>query len=699
MPARLPIIHQTEATECGLACLAMLANYHGHNIDLHNLRARFNISLKGADLGSLMSISGALGLSPRALTLDMSHMGQLKLPALLHWDMNHFVVLKSISKNHVIIHDPASGARKLSLAEFGNHFTGVALELTPRADFKPINAAAPLKLSMLWSKISGLKRAILQTLILSLLLQALILLAPLYLQYSIDQALPRADKTLLLTLALGFGALAILRSLSEAVRSWAILIYGQQLSLQMAGNVFAHMLRLPLSYFERRHIGDIISRINSTQPIQQALTRDVATVFIDAAMGLITLCVMFAFSPLLTVIVVLSALAGLALTLLIYPHLRAAQEETITRQASENSYVIESLRANMTVKLFGREAQRESSWRNLFARYINSSTHYGKLMIWQNLGQSLLSGLQLIAIIYFGVSQIITPNGSAFTLGMLFAFLMYRQLFTTSLTSLLQKLISFRLLGLHVERISDIVLTRPEAGLELKSEHKPELPKSGLKSKVEQSPIKGQITLDNISFRYSPTEPWIIKDFSLTLDAGALSVFHGSSGGGKTTLLKLILGLYAPQKGRILLDGRPIADYDKAVLRSQIGVVMQDDTLISGSLADNISFFDAGLDMDRAEAAAKAAQIHDDIVKMPMGYQSMVGDMGSILSGGQRQRVLLARALYINPRILCLDEGTANLDEHTERGIAQLISDMDITRLIIAHRPEFISRADALISI
>lgn len=696
MTPRLPIIHQTEATECGLACLAMLANYHGHNIDLHALRARFNISLKGADLGSLMSIAGALGLSPRALTLDISHLGQLKLPALLHWDMNHFVVLKAVGTRSVIIHDPANGARKLSLKEFGNHFTGVALELSPRADFQPVNAAAPLKLSMLWSKISGLKRAILQTLLLSLLLQALILIAPLYLQYSIDQALPRGDKGLLLALALGFGALATLRSLSEAVRSWAILIYGQQLSLQMAGNVFAHMLRLPLSYFERRHIGDIISRINSTQPIQQALTRDVATVFIDAAMGVITLIVMFAFSPLLTAIVVASALAGLALTLLIYPRLRSAQEETITRQASENSYVIESLRANMTVKLFGREAQRESSWRNLFSHYVNSSTQYGKLMIWQNLGQSLLSGLQLITIIYFGVSQLIEPpthpSANLLTLGMLFAFLMYRQLFTTSLTSLLQKLISFRLLGLHVQRISDIVLTSPEAGLEHGvSMSKPEFTKP--------KRVIGKITLENVSFRYSPTEPWIIQDLSITLEAGALTVFHGSSGGGKTTLLKLILGLYAPQKGRILLDDRPIADYDKAHIRSQIGVVMQDDTLISGSLADNISFFDAGLDMNRVESAAKTAQIHNDIVKMPMGYQSMVGDMGSILSGGQRQRLLLARALYINPRILALDEGTANLDENTEREIAQLISDMNITRLIIAHRPEFITRADKLISI
>jgi len=687
---RLPVILQTEATECGLACMAMIANYHGHNVDLNVLREKHLVSLKGASLKSLMVIANSLQLAPRPLRLDMEHLENLQLPAILHWDLNHFVVLKKVTKNKAHIIDPGLGQRVMSLDKFAKHFTGIALELSPTAEFSPIDARLTPHLSLLWHKLVGLKRAIFQTLTLSILLQIIILCSPFYLQLVVDAALPLKDHNLLLVLMLGFGGLVILRSLSEATRSWAILIYGNQMSVQMVGNVFRHLIRLPTSYFEKRHIGDLISRMSSTKPIQEALTQSVVAVLIDGLMAILMLVVMFLYSPLLGLVVLISVTLLAVATLLIYPHLRRTQEEAIFAGALENTHVIETIRASTTIKLFGRETAREAAWRNLYTDYINANVEYGKYTIMQRFCETLLIGLQWIFVV-FVAAKIMMSEGSTFTVGMLLAFLAYRQYFTDSVTQLLQKSIEFRLLSLHLDRLSDIIFAQPEKSeLEIK-------PQSAASDMYQE--INGKIELRNIWFRYSPLDPWVIEDFSAVLEAGSMTTFTGLSGGGKTTLMKLILGLYEPTQGEILIDGKPLGDIGLGLWRSRLGVVMQDDQLLSGSVADNISFFDPEIDMQKVITAAKAAKIHEDIEVIPMGYMSMVGDMGSVLSGGQRQRVLLARALYHDPKVLCLDEGTANLDTITEKQIVETIKSLPITRVIVAHRPAFIKASDKLVNL
>lgn len=677
----LPVIHQTEATECGLACVVMIANYYGHDLDLNTMRQSHSASLKGASLKSIMGIADDLGLGARPLRLDMEHLEQLQCPAILHWDLNHFVVLKKVTKTRVHIHDPGRGLRVMSRSEFSDHFTGVALELTPTADFQAQTGRMRAHIGQLWTRLIGIKRAIAQTLILSVIIQMMVLAAPFYLQFTVDSAIPKSDLSLLLALALGFGGLALIKAISEAVREWAILVYGNQMSFQMVANVFRHLIRLPVSYFEKRHVGDIISRMGSTTPIQMALTQSVVAILIDGAMALITLAVMFWFSPALAMIVLISVALLIVITLAIYPSMRRTQEEAIVTKAIENSHVIESIRASTTVKLFGREAQREANWRNLFADYINASVAYGQWVIGQKLAQDILIGLQIVIVIYFGAKMIIA-DASAFTIGMLFSFMGFRQYFTDSVTQLLQKGIEFRLLSLHLDRLSDILYADPEDLDDRDERAKP------------ITDLRGEIELKNVSFRYSDTDPWILKEYSLTIPAGQMLTLTGKSGGGKTTLMKLMLGLYEPTSGQVLIDGVPLADLRLRDWRQSLGVVMQDDKLMSGTIADNISFFDPQMDMARIMKAAKAARIHDEIAAIPMNYLSMVGDMGSILSGGQKQRVLLARALYHEPKVLFLDEGTANLDEQTEREIADVISAMTLTRVIIAHRPEFINRAD-----
>lgn len=571
----------------------------------------------------------------------------------------------------------------MTLSQVSKHFTGVAMELSPTAEFSAQDERLRPHLSLLWSRLVGLKRAIFQTLSLSIVLQLIVLVSPFYLQLVVDGALPRGDYQLLLGLALGFGGLAILRAVSEAVRGWAILVYGNQMSLQMVGNVFRHMSRLPTRYFEKRHVGDIISRMNSTKPIQEALTQSVVSVLIDGVMAALMLAVMFLYSPLLFAIVLLSAVLLITATLIIYPHLRRTQEETIYAKAVENTHVIESIRANTTVKLFGREAEREAAWRNLYTDFINANVEYGKFLVLQKFAETLINGLQIVIVVW-AAAVLMMGDGSAFTLGMLVAFLAYRQYFTDAVSQLLQKGIEFRLLSLHLDRLSDIIF----------EEREPQ------RTVIEAAPdIKGHIELKDVSFRYADSDPWVLENRSLDIPAGHMVTLTGKSGGGKTTLMKLMLGLYAPESGKLSIDGQSLSEIGLTNWRSQIGVVMQDDRLLSGTIADNISFFDPEMDMERVQKAAQSAQIHDTIARLPMNYLSVVGDMGSILSGGQKQRLLLARALYQNPKVLFLDEGTANLDTETEKAIVGVIQNLEITRVIVAHRPAFIRASDIVVTI
>ena len=683
MAAKLPVILQTEMTECGLACLAMIARFHGHDIDLNVLRRKHLVSMTGASLKSVIAIADSLQLSSRPLRLDMDHLEKLQLPAMLHWDLNHYVVLKSIKGDRAEIIDPGVGLRKMKLSRLSNHFTGIAVEFTPQADFKAVQARIKPRISLLWSRLVGLKRAITQTLVLSVILQAIILLSPFYLQLVVDAVLPRGDSSLLLALAIGFGGLVILRALAEAVRGWAILVYGNQMSLQMVGNVFRHLIRLPARYFERRHVGDIISRMSSTVPIQEALTQSVPAVLIDGAMAVLMLIVMFIYSPLLGGIVLATVLGLILATWIIYPHLRRTQEESIYAKALENSHVIESIRAITTVKMFGREAEREAAWRNLYTDFINANVGYGKWVVARKFFETLLTGLQVVLVVWAAVSLML-GEGSGFTLGMLVAFLAYRQYFTDAVVQLLEKGIEFNLLSLHLDRLSDIIFEETDAD------------QSG---KGTLDALKGQVSLEGVSFRYSDTDPWVLTDHSLEIAAGEMVTLTGPSGGGKTTLMKLMLGLYDPIKGAVKIDGQDLREIDRSDWRSRIGVVMQEDRLLSGTLADNISFFDPEIDMQRVYKAAMAAQIHETIAALPMNYQLQIGDMGSILSGGQRQRVLLARALYQDPAVLFLDEGTANLDVETEGAIVKIIRDLPITRIIVAHRPAFLEASDRILRI
>ena len=676
---RLPVILGAEVAECGLASVTMIARYFGHDVDLNGMRQRFSVSITGASLRSIMEVADALGFTTRALRVELESISKIQTPAILHWDLNHFIVLKQVTKSNVIVHDPALGERKLSLKAVAKHFTGIALEIAPATSFSKIKAKQPTKLKSLWSRISGVWPAMLQILGLSIALQIAVFAAPFYLQLTIDEALQTGDRNLMTVLALGFGTLLLIQVAITALRSWALQSIGFLMGFQMTGNVVRHLMRLPVSYFEKRHVGDILSRIGSIGPIRDAITSGLISTLIDGAMAIIACIILFLYSPLLAFIVLAGLALSALLTIALYPLQRRRTEEQIIASAKEQSHMVESVRAAMTIKLMGRESLRESAWRNLFADVTNAGFSVSKYRIGMTAAQGLVTGLLTIIVVYIASRMILSGDG--FSIGMLFAFMSYRQTLSDRVIALINQVIAFRYITLHLDRVGDIIQTESERGEHYAGE--------------TLSP-DGQITVQNVSFRYGDADRWVLQNASIDIAPGEFVALTGKSGGGKTTLMKLMLGLYEPEAGSIALDGhRPTVSRWRS-WRQNVGVVAQDDQLLSGTIADNICFFDPDLDMAKVHAAAEAAHVHEDIARMPMQYLSIVGDMGSALSGGQKQRVLLARALYRQPKLLFLDEGTANLDPDTEAQIADLISSLPITRIIVAHRPALIERADSV---
>jgi ATP-binding cassette, subfamily B, bacterial CvaB/MchF/RaxB len=676
---RLPMIQAAEAAECGLACIAMIGRYHGHDLDLNGLRQRFSLSLTGATLRSIMGLADQLGFAPRALKADIGALAKIRLPAVLHWDLNHFVVLKSVTTSEAVIHDPALGVRRYSLENLSHHYTGVVLELSPAQAFERIVARAPIKLNSLWSRIIGFWPTFWKILALSAALQVVTFALPFQMQLVVDEAIFRADGDLLTVLALGFGALAVFQACIEALRAWTLQVFGQLLTYQVTGNLVRHLLRLPSDFFEKRHVGDILSRMGSAATIQDVLTKGVIAAIIDGLMAVVAIVILLLYSPILTAVVVGAVAINLTIALTLFPAMRARTEEQVIESARERSHIMETVRAAVTVKVMGRESERESAWRNLYANVINAAVSVGKYQISLSFTQGVVTGVQTVLVIYLGARAILAGDG--FSIGMLFAFLSFRQTFTDRATALINQFIQFRFLDLHLERLSDIVTTEPET--------------TGPAPANLQ--VRGGIALRDVSFQYGAADRVVLQSIDLIVEPGEFLAITGPSGGGKTTLTKLLLGLRQPTSGGIELDDQTATPEIWRSWREHVGVVAQDDRLLSGSIADNIAFFDPDLDMGRVQQAAMDAHVHHDIARMPMQYLSLVGDMGSSLSGGQKQRILLARALYRRPRILILDEGTANLDVETEELIADLVDGMAMTRIVIAHRPALLARADRVL--
>lgn len=676
-----PLTRQSEAAECGLACIAMIAGAHGLETNLTTLRQKYPISMMGARLSDLIKIASDVGFGARPVQCDVNEIPELKTPAILHWGMNHFVVLVKANRQNLVIHDPAIGKRVISFADVDKQFTGIALELTPSANFRKKKERNPVRLFSLLTLGNAGRIAIIQIIAVSLAIQLFDLLSPFYMQLVIDEAILNSNSGLLAAIAIGFLILKVFEAGSDLLRGLVSQYLSVLLRYNMGASLVRHLLRLPVSYFHRRHIGDIQQRFLSLDPIREFIANGAILGLIDGVFS-IALCIMIFLYDVVLGFVILGFIAAYIALRIVFLNLqKRLSGDWLLADAKENSKFLESLRAIQEIKITGTEIGREILWRNCATETLNAQIKMGNVQIGFNAINRLLMGLSNILVVYLAATKSI---GGAMSVGMITALIAYKGRFEQRIINLVEQLIQFKLLDVHLERVSDIALEPSEVALTA-----PPFKES----------FSGEVELRNVHFKYGAYDAPILTGVSCILKPGSFTALTSVSGAGKSTLLKVILGLYPPSSGQVLYDGFEAKKWGLNSLRQQMGVVMQDGALLSGTVQENIANSDENPDLDRVKEVAELACIHNEIMAMPMGYHTLVGDMGSALSGGQQQRILLARALYRKPSVLVMDEGTSHLDVETERLINENLKSLKITRLVAAHRRETIDAADSVLTI
>jgi ATP-binding cassette, subfamily B, bacterial CvaB/MchF/RaxB len=671
----VPLILQNEASECGLASLAMIAAAWGLKADLAAFRAEVAFTPRGISLRTLMNLASGIGLAPRPVRIGLQRIGDLKLPAILHWNMDHFVVLERVRNNTATIVDPGRGRLQMSLDSMSPHFTGIAVEFTPTSSFQPGTISLSRSFRRAWFDDRRLRASALSMLWLTVLFQLTVIALPFAYRSIIDQTGRSLANPRFAWIGCGIALMMIVQAGSAWIRGLATArlggIFVHRVSTQIVGRLFS----LPVAFFQRQMLGNVLARVRSVDVLRRFVTDQAVPLVVDSVIGSVTAALMIAFSPHLAIIVI----AGLAIEMGVrtvgWRKQRELSEDLLEAEGKEMSRLLESMRAIQAIKLAGREAQRLAIWENEFVRVLNANDRLNRRRSGIGAITSAAAALEWTAVLAVGVLGV---GFAPVTTGVLFGFLAYRGVFRERFSAVMESIWSLQLAGVHVRRLDDLMLAEPET-------HGGSL-----------APIEGPgcLELQHITFRYGPTEPLVLDDVSLEFPAGSCVAITGPSGSGKSTLVKLILGIEKPQQGRILLDGAPIDDVDRKAWRECFGTVMQDDTLLAGSINENIAFFDPRIDVDKVRAAARDAAIHDEIQALPMDYGTLVGDMGVQLSGGQRQRLLIARALYREPQLILFDEGTANLDASSEQKIAEVLSGLPITRIIVAHRSHLLTLAD-----
>lgn len=677
-----PVILQSEVSECGIACLAMISGYYGLNIDLFNFRERFGSPSQGVSLLSLSHTADRAGLKNRALSLDLDEIHQLKLPCVIHWGMNHYVVLTKVRKSSFVVHDPALGKRIIGIQEMSNNFTGIAMELWPDQNFQQEKAKSRLRLLDLMRNIVGLKSTLIKLFAFSVVIEAIGLLLPIGTQMVTDHVIMAHDQSLLAVICIGLVTFTLFRTFLSMLRGWISLTLNTLTSIQWKTTLFDHLVRLPLAFFEKRQLGDIQSRFGSLDTIRSTFTNSIVTGVIDSIMTIGLLVMLTLYGGWLVWVVVGFTVCYAIIRLATYRFYRRVSEEQVIKGARANSHFMESLYGIATIKALNIKERRSQNWLNLNIDACNAGIKQTRFDMLFGGINTFISSIDQVVILWLGALMVIDNNMS---LGMFMAFNAYRGQFSQRASSLIDLVMQLRMLSLHNERLSEIAFSEPEAEMPVRRVF------------AENEGIK--LEIKNLSYQYDPFSQPIFSNLDITIEPGESLALVGPSGVGKTTLLKVMCGLLSPTSGDVKANNLSIEKIGLNNYRLSTACVLQEDRLFSGSIAENISCFEDNADMDFIIECARHCNIHDEIINMPMGYETLVGELGTGLSGGQKQRLLIARALYRKPGILFMDEATSHLDLNNEANINQSISSLSITRVIVAHRPSTIASADRVIDL
>lgn len=675
------LIAQEEVAECGLACMAMIADHYGLRADLSWFREQFSASARGSSLKDLSAFAGKLGFDTEAVRVDLDQLGYLRLPCVIHWNMTHFVVLKKVGRRGLVVFDPVAGARKLSPRQFSAGFTGMALQVYPATGFAPAELRSAMNLRGLIGRVHGVRAAIAQMFLYSVYLELCVLALPMLSKWIMDTAIPVKDLSLLWMIALAWGGIHVMRAASLYFRARALRHLMAQMATQWGHKLMWHLLSLPLSFFERRGLGDLSSRFSSYSSILRTLSANSIEAVLDFSMAGLSLLVLMLVDVRLGMLTVAFSALYVALRLGTTGRLQTLQRAAITAAGTVQAHFVESLRGIAAIRINGGEQMRADAYKQLQVAETNGNLRLESLRSTVFIAGNLLLSLKDALILAWGVGLVIEGR---LTLGSYLAAAAYAGMFTARGSGFIDKLSEFRLLNVHFERIGEIMGQRPE-----------------FDGKPADTAFTAPPTVEfrDVSFRYSAHDPLVIDRLSFGVERGESVAITGASGVGKTTLLKLLLGIYRPTTGQILVDGVPLDGANIRALRERAGTVLQDDSLFGGTILDNIAFFSAEPDPERVAQAAALAAIHDDIMAMPMKYATRIGDMGSTLSGGQKQRIIVARALYRQPCLLLLDEATSHLDVANERLINVAMKASRATKIVIAHREETIRQAERVVHI
>lgn len=681
---KIKLVSQETTQECGLACVAMILGYFKSELDLSSLREDHQIGSTGLTLRDMVDLGKRFDLALRPVSLQLNDLADINVPCILHWDLNHYVVFANRTHRSFIIFDPGRGRLKVSWDEMSRHFTGIALEVSTTTEFRPIRQRNTISIREILNTISGIHRSLLFLFIFTLTLEAVSLVFPMINKVVIDDVLSTGDHELLIDIVSCYIILIIVQFFTTVSRSYLLVNVGNQLSAQWNSILFSHLLRLPVQFFKLRRLGDIISKFNTINSIQQGITTDIIQGMIDGLMAVGMFLMLSLYGGYLSIFVLVSTAADLIIRILTYRSYRSASSGALTQDAANQSLFIENIRNIETVKSQNISNIMKDKWIDGIISNINIHTKTKRLDVLFRSSSSVLFGLDKVILLYLGAISVLTGSMSV---GTFIAFLSYKDQFSSRLGSLVDASFKLRLLNLQTSRLSDILTTKPELIPTTKSRN-PATPWSF-----------SLLEIENVSYRFSEGSPWILRNVSLSIRVNESIAITGQSGCGKTTLLKIIMGLLRPTLGRVLLDGvdvnsRPISEY-----RVNTGVVLQEDSLFSGSIRQNISNFCNKYNEEKIEQSARKMHIYDDIQKLPLRFDSRINDVGSMLSGGQRQRILLARAIYECPKLIFLDEATSNLDEITERKVLNSLAEMQCTKVIVTHRESTLCICDRLFSL